>query len=389
MIFVALGFILVLIGTQILSRAKVVNPEDSAPKLSPFHPLIVLIEAIASLLIFGGLAMCVAMPNDLPFAYRAWTGSAGSLMAILGACIFIFGYISHSESKPREAGLITFLGAPICFGGKPVVVGGVVFVIPFLMGSIKVIMDNYDHVVKMTVISKGDPDSKVLGGKTAIPIDGEVIETVRPAIDDLFDFNAAGNDTKAVASQLDGAVIAETRDITKIMNPFQIAQEGSSINRILEERIKNDLFNRKKVGLELVLVKSNFPLPENIKTAMKEVMAEDFQRESVKRDSASMTDAAKDMQREDAIQYMTTINGKSLKDLSPEEVIEVDKAICRPGGLLDQKKVKPHDDYRAAAERRRMIKDGNVKENKFKVEGLPPGSHFYVGNFEQGRTQTR
>lgn len=324
--------------------------DTSAPILSPFHPLIVSIEVTAAALIIGGTIMLFL--NDF-----GWSSLLGATMVLIGGSVFSFGFISHKPSSPRQAGMITLLDSPILVNGRPIVVGGNVFVIPFLMDSIIIDMDNQEHEVPVTVVSNGP---------IKVPIDGKVIATYRPDETDLADYNQAGNNMKKVASQLNGPVIAETRDVAAKLQVMDICQQGRVISDKLEEHIRTTLFQQKKLGLKLIMVRTEFPLPKTVQESMHDVLKEKYQRDAEMLDSQTITKIARQMQREDAIQHLTAFDGKSTDGLNDAELKQVDFEIDRPGGLLAQNKVFPFEHYRQAAERRRLIKDGKVT----KIEGV-------------------
>jgi len=333
-----------------------------APKLSPFHPLIVAIEIFMATIIMSGLTTTILSHG----MFRLFGGS----LFVFGGFLAAFGYNSLSPSKPRQAGMVTFLDTAITIGGQPVVVGGVVFVVPYLMGIITIDMDNQEHKIPIEVITGG-------AGKAKVPIKGDIRLILRPDEDDLLDYNQAGNSFAKIAEQLDGPVIEETKDIVKGMDDLEVSQAGNLISQKLEEKISNDLFKQKKLGLKLLIVRSDFPRPDEIKKKMRAVREEEYERLAETKDSGTITKIARQMQREDAIQYLPAFDGKGVEDLTDAEIKVVDNEISKAGGLLEQKKVFPFEHYREKAERRRLIRDGKVQvvegvQGSFALSTVPP-----------------
>ena len=324
-----------------------------APDLNPFHPFIVMVEALIIALIIAGL-------GTMAFGHTYYRLIGLSVFA-LGAFCASFGHRSLSPSNPRIGGVVTIFDQIIDFGGEPVVVGGRVWIIPFIMGIIEVKMDNQDYAIPMTILS---------GGKHPISLKGEVTLTTRPSTSDIRDYIQSGNSEDKVAKQIDGPVVEETKDVAKLMTPIEISQGGKNISAELEKRIKGDLFQHGKLGLELVFVRANFPLPDDLEKKLRAAASEEFERTAEKDDSRTITQIAREMQREDAIQYLPKFDGKSIEDLNGSEITEVDSEISKKGGLLETGKVLPFEHYRATAERRRLIRDGKVT----KIEGA--GANF-------------
>lgn len=337
------------------------NKQNDAPDLSPFHPVIVMVEILILSLLALGLSFII-----FGHGFGRLTGIP---ICAIGVLCGLFGKYELSPAEPRMAGVVTVFDSIIEFDGKPVVVGGRVWIIPFIMGIIEVKMDNQDHDIPMTIVS---------GGKNPIPMPGNVTLTIRPRKTDIKDYIQAGNSKEKLAKQIDGPVIEETKDVVKgkNMSPLEISQGGKLISAELEGRVGNNLFQQHKLGIELVFVRSNFPMPKEMATEMYAAAAEEIQAHTELTDSRTITEMAREMQREDAIQYIQQFDGKSLKDLKPDEIKIVDREISQQGGLLDQKKVLPFEDYRSKAERRRLIREGKVTV----IEGAGP--HLSINNLK-------
>lgn len=332
--------------------------KESAPKLSQFHPIIVLIEIFMVGSILLGIELLI-----LGHGLQRVLGGASIQ---IGTVIALYGYRSLSTSNPRKAGLLTFLGIRLSIFGHPVVVGGKFFIIPWLMGIIEIDIDNKTTIIDVDVVSSNN-----------VPIIGKVLLNWRAEISDAPDFVQAGNDKQAMDGQLNGPVVTETRDVARRLTDLEICQQGDRMSAMIERRIRNNLFQQKGLGIRLIFVRTDFPMPEAVAERMLGVRQEDYDRVAELKDSSNMTAVARAMQQEDAIQFMPEFNGKKLSDLGPDELVKVDGEICKPGGLLHQGKVQHFDYYRKQATERRLIKDGKVTVNK--IEGVR-GSFYLAGN---------
>ena len=326
--------------------------KSDAPDLPIFHPMIVMNWALVLLLITSGCAIAYSATG-----YRL----VGVILAIIGLVIVTMGWRHHKPDSPRQAGVLTFLHSIVTWKEVPVVVGGDVVVIPFLMDTIVVNTDNEDYKIPITVISKED---KVNGiSKASIP--GEVILTVRVDTDDIADFIQSGNEVKKVVELIQGSAIATIKEVAKEKTVYEICQDGETMNRELKDKMDNDLFSRKKVGLKLVIVKCNFTLPKHIEAKLNEAAGESAERVKDKADSQTMTEMAKAMQYEAAMKHIPSYRGMKVDSLKDGDRKIIEDEIYRDGGLLARKLVDKFSLYEERAERRRLINQGQVT----KIEG--------------------
>lgn len=317
----------------------------TAPTLKPFDNLVTVLIAtvVVAIIVIGMLVAFYMVMFGLPIVF-------------IGAMMLAFGLTKHSTDKPREAGLLTLWDSPIRFGGKNIVVGGTTILaeyLPFKIGSIKIAMDNKDHEFKMTILSSDK-----------IPMNGKVSITACPDIEDLEDYVQAGNDLDRIFAQIDEIVYQEVQVIVTENSPqmeaLYISSHGKVISELLEGRLQNNLFQRRSFGIRIINVRVDFPMPEDIQKGMRDVGIEKYQKQAEVLDSRTITAVAREMQRDDAIQYLPIFDGLTLADMTPDQIKLIDSEISKPGGLLERGKVKPFEHYRERAERRRLIKDNKV-----------------------------
>lgn len=326
------------------------NHQPSAPKLVPFgHLLTQGILALVSGTILVGLIMSLA-------GYFL-----GLVISAIGGCMLAFGLVKHSSSKPREAGLVTFAGSPIHIGGKSVVIGGTTILFPYLgLSTVKVDMDNKDKNFDMTILSRPEP-----GKTTSVPVKGRVSVTLCPNTKDLEDYNQAGNDMVKIFEQLEDLVYQETQSIVteKEMTMLQISQEGKNLSDALELKMQDNVFDRRRFGVELIKIRANFPLPETIQNQMVDVEKETYDREAERQEYETMRIAGREFQVELAQQYISDYH-----TLSPQEFQK------QLGQLVQNKTIPNLDECVEKIRIQRLVRDGMVG----RIEG--GGSNVNIAN---------
>lgn len=288
----------VLSGMGLLSNEVIVVDHKKSPQINAFGNWVSKMILITVITFIGGGIF-------IGITYSLW----GIVFAIVGVLMWWYGD-TELPPDPRTAGMLTCWDQPIMrnvtlvneAGNKTTekiayVVGGRTILAPYFPFFIDVVefdITNVDKKFEMTVLSGG---INPLTEKPLNPIQltGHVSLTLRANVNDAVDYIQSGKMVK-IFEQLDDIIYEQTKMLARAHDPRTIAEKSEVISEPLRKHLKDDVFEKKSFGVEVIKIQARFDLPKEIIAALTASGAEMYQRDGEFQEYDTDTMAAKALQ---------------------------------------------------------------------------------------------
>lgn len=234
----------------------------------------------------------------------------GIVITVIGVLMWWYGD-TELPPDPRTAGMLTFWDTPITnkvsiiddngqetIEDIALVVGGRTILapyFPFFIDVVKFEITNVDKTFEMTVLSGGiDPvTNKRIN---PVPLTGHISLTLRPDVNDAADYIQSGK-MERIFEQLDDIIYEQAKMCAREHNAQTIAEKSEVISGPLRNHLKNDVFEKRSFGVDVVKIQARFDLPEKITDALTASGAEKYERDGEFSEYDTDTMAAKKLQK--------------------------------------------------------------------------------------------
>ncbi|MEK7646593.1 MAG: hypothetical protein AAB381_02780 [Patescibacteria group bacterium] len=293
--------------------------------------------------------------------YRAF----GMLSVMIAGAMFAYGLKDHSNSAPKEVGLITFFGKTI---GNRYVVSGKALLAPYvLLDTIVIKSDDEDHLYEGVAF--------IFKMRDGVQMEIKISISGCPDIFDLDDYIQLGGNFAEVVKRFQEIIYAEMQDLSNEYPCIEAKEKSGFLSNELFKRVKGEVpgvtskarSEGKLIGFIFKRVNIVPVIPKRLAEMLDDAATELLQAVAEGRDLDAATVFAKRMQLEVAEQRRPGI-----KSLQGDEQLQ---ALAR---LIEDRKLDPLDSYIRLVQNAKLDKAG--KSNRIQADGGKDSKVITVAN---------